>query len=105
LSQYELEVKANEQAFKAVSEEFKLGSKSVYDLNITQKNLLESQGKLLEAQRNLLLSQVSLATYEGRFVTHSLRLAVRRYDPKGYDPWFGLGYDEAPAVQDQQLKG
>jgi outer membrane protein len=105
LSQYELEVKANKQAFKGVLEEFKLGSKSVYDLNTTQKSLLESQGKLLEGRRNLLLSQVSLATYEGRFVTHSLRLAVRRYDPKGYDPWFGLGYDEAPAVQDQQLKG
>ena len=97
VAQYELEVKASTQAFDSIMEEFRLGSKSSYDLDITRKSLLESQGKLVEARHNLLMARVSLAVYQGRFSIKHLRVMVNAYNPESYDPWFAMGTDESPA--------
>lgn len=94
--QYNLEVKANTQAFEGAREEYTLGSKNIIDLGIIQDKLVESQVKLVDAEQSFLLAKVKILSLLGRFLTENLRLKVHQYNPEAYNPWFGIGYDEAP---------
>ncbi len=98
-------VAAAELALVSVTEEAKVGARTVLDRLNAQQELLDSKVSLLRAQRDEFIATNDLLSAIGKMTAQNLELPVEHYDPVGNyartrGRWFGTGIEpvENPAA-------
>jgi outer membrane protein len=96
IASFQIQVKANEEAFEGVKEEQQVGSRTVLDVLNAQQELLNAQVALASAQRDAQVSAYQLMSALGWLTAKKLALRVRIYDPTvnykdNATRWFGFG--------------
>ncbi|MCK9993693.1 MAG: outer membrane protein [Alphaproteobacteria bacterium] len=91
-------VAAAELALVSVTEEAKVGARTVLDRLNAQQELLDSKVSLLRAQRDEFIATNDLLSAIGKMTAQNLELPVEHYDPVGNyartrGRWFGTGID------------
>jgi outer membrane protein len=89
------QVQANRTALSGVSEEYKVGQRTILDVLTARTQLVTAQSNLVTAQRDRVVSSYSVLASGGRLDAETLGLKVAVYDPAEHyhqvrDSWFGL---------------
>ncbi|MBI3507014.1 MAG: TolC family outer membrane protein [Proteobacteria bacterium] len=99
---FEAQIRANEIALEGVSQEARVGSRTVLDVLNAEQELLNSRVSLVQAQRDQVLAAFQLLSATGRLTASNLALKVDLYDPTAYlestrNRWIGTDIPgEAP---------
>jgi outer membrane protein len=102
IASFQAQIRANEIALEGVSQEARVGSRTVLDVLNAEQELLNSRVSLVQSQRDQVLAAFQLLSATGRLTARSLSLPVEYYDPEAYakstrDRWFGTDIPgEAP---------
>jgi outer membrane protein len=99
LKRYLAAVKAGEIAVEGGMAEADVGAKSVVDVLVLQKDLVEAQIQLVTAQRDLVTTTYAVLQSMGSLMASTLKLNVRYYDPDAYyyeykDAWIQFWQSE-----------
>ena len=89
------QVEANKIALAGVSEEEKVGQRTLLDVLDAEQELLDSQVNLVTTQRDLIVSSYSLIAATGRLTAQDLGLSNTIYDAEEHyfdvrRKWFGI---------------
>ena len=95
---FEAEVRAQEIAFEGVSEEARVGARTVLDVLDAQQELLDSRVSLVRVTRDAHVASYELFAAVGRLTAEDLNLPVALYDFSEYfdrvrGRWFGGNID------------
>jgi len=90
MKRFKIEWEANEEALRAMQERYKQGDTTLINVTEVQARLLTSRQNYLEAQKQYMYESFRVRQLAGRFTAKDLRLAVAYYNPKDYNPRFGL---------------
>ncbi len=102
IQSFEAQIRANEIALDGVSQEARVGSRTVLDVLNAEQELLNSRVSLVQSQRDQVLAAFQLLSATGRLTARDLALKVDLYDPTAYSEstrnrWIGTDIpDEAP---------
>lgn len=94
IESFQAQIRANEIALEGVSQEARVGSRTVLDVLNAEQELLNSRVSLVQAQRDQVLAAFQLLSATGRLTARDLALKVELYDPTAYlestrDRWSG----------------
>jgi len=94
IASFQAQIRANEIALEGVSQEARVGSRTVLDVLNAEQELLNSRVSLVQAQRDQVLASFQLLSATGRLTARTLSLPVEYYDPEAYakatrDRWIG----------------
>jgi outer membrane protein len=89
------QVNAQQIALKGVTDEYKVGQRTILDVLNAQANLIQAQSTLVNAQRDRVVASYAVLGAIGRLDLNSLGLQVATYDPEEHyrqvrDSWGGL---------------
>jgi outer membrane protein len=89
------QVRANQTALSGVTEEYKVGQRTILDVLTARSQLVTAQSNLVTAQRDRVVASFSVLSSFGRLDAETLGLQVAVYDPQEHyykvrDSWFGL---------------
>jgi len=89
------QVNATQVALKGVSEEYKVGQRTIIDVLLAQNQLVQAQSTLVNAQRDRVVASFALLGAIGKLDVTTLGLQVMPYDPEIHyqqvrDNWIGL---------------
>ena len=89
------QVNAQQIALKGVTEEYRVGQRTISDVLTSQANLVQAQSTLVNAQRDRVVASYAVLGSIGRLDMGSLGLQVATYDPEEHyrqvrDSWIGL---------------
>jgi outer membrane protein len=89
------QVNAQQIALKGVTEEYRVGQRTISDVLTAQANLVQAQSTLVNAQRDRVVASYAVLGSIGRLDMGSLGLQVATYDPEEHyrqvrDSWGGL---------------
>jgi outer membrane protein len=102
IQSFQSQIRANEIALEGVSQEARVGSRTVLDVLNAEQELLNSRVSLVQAQRDQVLASFQLLSATGRLTARDLALKVEHYDPTAYleatrNRWLGTDIpDESP---------
>ena len=93
-----VQVEANQLAFEGIQQEALVGTRTVLDVLLTSRDLIESRVALVRSQRDEVVASYRQIASVGRLTARQLGLAVPIYDPELHLEevrwkWFGLGPD------------
>ncbi len=89
------QVRANQTALNGVTEEYKVGQRTILDVLTARSQLVTAQSNLVTAQRDRVVASFAVLSSFGRLDAETLELQVAVYDPQEHyyqirDSWFGL---------------
>jgi outer membrane protein len=89
------QVEAQRTALWGVTEEYKVGQRTISDVLLAQSQLVQAQSTLVSAQRDRIVVSFALLGALGRLDVNTLQLAIVAYDPADHyhqvrDSWIGL---------------
>lgn len=89
------QVNAQQIALKGITDEYKVGQRTISDVLTAQANLVSAQSTLVNAQRDRVVASYAVLGAIGRLDMVSLGLQVATYDPEEHyrqvrDSWGGL---------------
>jgi len=89
------QVNAQTIAVQGITDEYKVGQRTISDVLTAQANLVQAQSKLVNAQRDRVVASYAVLGVIGRLDMNSLGLQVATYDPEEHyrqvrDSWGGL---------------
>jgi TolC family type I secretion outer membrane protein len=102
IESFQAQIRSNEIALEGVSQEARVGSRTVLDVLNAEQELLNSRVSLVQSQRDQVLAAFQLLSATGRLSAKDLGLPVEIYDPSTYTEatrsrWFGTDIpDETP---------
>jgi outer membrane protein len=93
---YQAQIEAAEIALEGVSQESRVGSRTVLDVLNAEQELLTAQVNAVQAAHDEMVAAYQLLNAEGRLSAERLGLAVEFYDPARHyeevrDKWIGFG--------------
>ena len=93
---YQSQIKAAEIALEGVSQESRVGSRTVLDVLNAEQELLNAQVNEVQAAHDQMVAAFQLLNAEGRLSAEQMELAVDFYDPARHyedvrDKWAGFG--------------
>jgi outer membrane protein len=89
------QVNAQQIALKGITEEYKVGQRTISDVLLAQANLVQAQSTLVNSQRDRVVASYAVLGSIGHLDMNSLGLQVATYDPEEHyrqvrDSWGGL---------------
>jgi outer membrane protein len=89
------QVNAQQIALKGITEEYKVGQRTISDVLLAQANLVMAQSTLVNSQRDRVVASYAVLGSIGHLDMNSLGLQVATYDPEEHyrqvrDSWGGL---------------
>jgi outer membrane protein len=89
------QVEAQQIALDGISEEYRVGQRTILDVLTARAQLVVAQSNLVTAQRNRVVGSYSVLSSLGQLDVETLGLRVAVYDPTQHfyqvrDSWFGL---------------
>lgn len=84
IDSFQAQIRANEIALEGVSQEARVGSRTVLDVLNAEQELLNSRVSLVQASRDQVLAAFQLLSATGRLTARDLGLKVELYDPTAY---------------------
>lgn len=99
LKRYMAAVKAGELAVEGVTAEADVGAKTIVDVLVLQKDLIQAQIELVTAQESLITTTYGVLQAMGSLMAATLKLNVKYYDPDCYyneykDAWIQFWQSE-----------
>jgi outer membrane protein len=99
---YQEQIRSNEIALEGVTQEARVGSRTVLDVLNAEQELLTSRVNLVQSQRDQVLAAFQLLSATGRLSAKELALPVEIYDPSVYTEtarsrWIGTDILGEPA--------
>jgi TolC family type I secretion outer membrane protein len=84
IQSFQAQIRSNEIALEGVSQEARVGSRTVLDVLNAEQELLNSRVSLVQSQRDQVLAAFQLLSATGRLSAKELALPVEIYDPAVY---------------------
>jgi len=84
IQSFQAQIRSNEIALEGVTQEARVGSRTVLDVLNAEQELLNSRVSLVQSQRDQVLAAFQLLSATGRLSAKELALPVEIYDPAAY---------------------